>query len=54
VRRYLHGLASNRDDDGKPKRPLVRIIQRPVDSERNTSNVYVLLVPWADGRVVQQ
>ena len=29
VRRYLHWLASDQDDDGQPKQPLVRIIERP-------------------------
>lgn len=47
VRRYLHWLAADHDDDGRPKPTLVRIIQRPVAGGRNTSNVYVLLVPWA-------
>ena len=47
VRRYLHWLASDHDEDGQAKQPLVRIIERPIDGERNTSNVYVLLVPWA-------
>jgi hypothetical protein len=47
VRRYLHWLAADHDDDGRPKPSLVRIIQRPVVGGRNTSNVYVLLVPWA-------
>jgi len=54
VRRYLHWLASDHDEDGQPKQPLVRIIQRPIDGERNTSNVYVLLVPWAQGGDVQR
>ena len=47
VRRYLHWLAADHDDDGRPKPSLVRIIQRPVAGGRNTSNIYVLLVPWA-------
>src|SRR5947209_16021992 len=46
VRRYLHWLAGGVDDQGAPKQPLVRIIQRRVPGQRNTSNVYVLLVPW--------
>ena len=54
VRRYLHWLASDHDEDGQAKEPLVRIIQRPIDGERNTSNVYVLLVPWAQGGDVQR
>ncbi|MDQ6674821.1 MAG: helix-turn-helix domain-containing protein [Chloroflexota bacterium] len=47
VRRYLHGLTSDHDDKGVPKQPLIRIIHRPIAGDRNTSNVYVLLVPWA-------
>jgi hypothetical protein len=54
VRRYLHGLASDKDEHGQPKPPLVRIIQRPVAGQRHTSNVYVLLVPWADAALVQR
>jgi len=48
VRYHLAWLASDQDDDGQPKTPLLQIITRPVDSERNTSNVYVLRVPWAE------
>jgi hypothetical protein len=41
-------LAGGRQDDGgHPKQPLVTIIERRIDSDRNTSNVYVLHVPWA-------
>ena len=47
VRRHLHWLASDRDDAGEPKAPLVGIIERPVAGSRHTSNVYVLRVPWA-------
>jgi hypothetical protein len=54
VRRYLHWLASDQDESGQPRQPLVRIIQRRVAGERNTSNVYVLLVPWADATEVQR
>jgi hypothetical protein len=54
VRRYLHWLAADQDETGHPKRPLVRIIQRRVAGARNTSNVYVLLVPWADEAAVQR
>jgi hypothetical protein len=52
VRRHLHWLASDRDDDGRPKQPLLTIIERRVDADRNTSNVYVLHVPWARPRQV--
>ena len=47
VRRHLHWLASDQDDDGRPKQPLVTIVERRVEADRNTSNVYVLHVPWA-------
>ena len=47
VRRHLHWLASDRDEDGRAKQPLLTIIERRVDADRNTSNVYVLHVPWA-------
>lgn len=50
VRRHLHWLASDVDDDGNPKAPLMTIVERRIDAERNTSNVYVLHVPWAQAR----
>jgi hypothetical protein len=46
VRRYLHWAAASQDERGDPKHALVRIIERPNAGARNTSNVYVLLVPW--------
>jgi hypothetical protein len=54
VRRYLHALASDQDDTGQTRKPLIRIIQRPVAGDRNTSNVYVLLVPWAADQDVRR
>ena len=54
VRRYLRQLASDWIDNGEARRSLVRIIQRPMVGGRNTSNVYVLLVPWAEPATVQQ
>jgi hypothetical protein len=53
VRRYLHWLASDHDDHGGTRPPFVRIIQRPIAGDRNTSNVYVVLVPWANASDVQ-
>jgi hypothetical protein len=47
VRRHLHWLASDGTDDGEPRRPLLRIVERPVTRDRHTSNVYVIRVPWA-------
>ena len=54
VRRHLHSLASGQDDKQQPIAPLLRIIQRPITGDRNTLNVYVLLVPWADALAVQR
>src|SRR5919199_2838327 len=53
VRYHLAWLASDQDEDGQPKTPLLQIIERPVDGERNTSNVYVLQVPWAEPEEVR-
>jgi len=47
VRRHLHWLAATEDEDGQSKQPLVTIIERRIGKDRNTSNVYVLHVPWA-------
>lgn len=47
VRYHLRWLASDRDEDGSPKRPLLAIVERRISGERNTSNVYVVRVPWA-------
>jgi len=47
VRRHLHWLASELDDEGSPKPPLLTIVERRIGTDRNTSNVYVLHVPWA-------
>jgi hypothetical protein len=54
VRRHLHWLAAAEDDDGRSKQPLVTIIERRIGSDRNTSNVYVLHVPWARRTDVQR
>src|ERR671939_84874 len=53
VRRPLHWLTSDQDDDGQPKPPLLEIIERPVCGSRHTSNVYVLRVPWAEPDAVR-
>jgi hypothetical protein len=47
VRRHLHWLAAPEDENGQAKQALVTIIERRIGSDRNTSNVYVLHVPWA-------
>src|SRR3954451_12798829 len=48
VRYHLAALAADHDESGQERAPLLRIIERRVDVGRNTSNVYVLRVPWAD------
>ena len=47
VRYHLEALARDRDDQGGPRAPLLSIIERRVAADRNTSNVYVICVPWA-------
>src|SRR5919199_3513477 len=54
VRYHLQWLASNSDDDGQPKRPLVVRVERRVASQRNTSNVYILAVPWQELNAVRR
>lgn len=46
VRYHLRWLASDRGDRGQPKQPLVVRVERRISSQRNTSNVYILAVPW--------
>jgi hypothetical protein len=46
VRYHLQWLASDRDDNGQPKQSLIVRLERRIASQRNTSNVYVLAVPW--------
>jgi hypothetical protein len=53
VRYHLDCLARDHDEHGRAREPLVSIIQRPVSGGRNTSNVYVLRVPWADSELVR-
>src|SRR5438876_1845068 len=53
VRYHLAALASDRDDRGQPQEPVLRIVERRVACDRNTSNVYVLRVPWASEDVVR-
>jgi Helix-turn-helix domain len=53
TRYHLAWLASERDEHGRPKQPLLDVIERPVDGQRSTSNVYVLRVPWADPAAVR-
>jgi hypothetical protein len=54
VRYHLQWLASDLDDSGQPKRPLVMRVERRVASRRNTSNVYVLAVPWQEPNLVRR
>jgi hypothetical protein len=53
VRYHLEALARGYDNDGDPWQPIVTIIERRVAGDRNTSNVYVLRVPWADAETVR-
>jgi hypothetical protein len=53
VRYHLQWLAGDRDDTGQPKRPLVIRIERRISSQRNTSNVYILAVPWQEPNAVR-
>jgi hypothetical protein len=53
VRYHLEALARDRDDQGAPRAPLLSIIERRVAADRNTSNVYVICVPWAMPDVVR-
>ena len=53
VRYHLEALARDRDDQGDPRAPLLSIIERRVAADRNTSNVYVICVPWAVPDVVR-
>ena len=46
VRYHLCWLASEHDDKQQPKRPLVVRVERRITSQRNSSNVYILAVPW--------
>jgi hypothetical protein len=46
VRYHLRWLASERDDKQQPKQPLVVRVERRITSQRNSSNVYILAVPW--------
>ena len=54
VRYHLQWLASDRNDNGQPKRPLVVRIERRLTSQRNTSNVYILAVPWQQPDAVRR
>ena len=48
VRYHLNALARDHDDHDGPQEPIINIIERRVAGDRNTSNVYVLRVPWTD------
>jgi hypothetical protein len=53
VRYHLDLLARHHDATGAPCEPVVSIIERRIAGDRNTSNVYVLRVPWADALIVR-
>ncbi len=46
VRYHPRWLATERDDEQEPKRPLVVRVERRITSQRNSRNVYVLAVSW--------
>jgi len=55
VRYHLQGLTADQLD--KPDRnpgPLLLRIERPIRAGRNTSNVYVMRVPWAEPTAVRR
>ena len=53
VRYHLECLARDHDEHGQASVPLLTIIERRVAGDRNTSNVYVIRVPWASLEVVR-
>jgi IS5 family transposase len=53
VRYHLATLASDHDERGHRKEPVLRIVERRVACDRNTSNVYVIRVPWASQDIVR-
>ena len=53
VRYHLECLARDCDEHGQVCVPLLSIIERRIAGDRNTSNVYVIRVPWASPEVVR-
>jgi hypothetical protein len=53
VRYHLECLARDRDEQDQVCVPLLSIIERRVAGDRNTSNVYLIRVPWASPEVVR-
>jgi hypothetical protein len=55
VRYHLQGLTADELDAPDPNPgPLLLRIERPIRAGRNTSNVYVLRVPWAEPSAVRR
>src|SRR5437899_1595487 len=55
VRYHLHGLTADElDGPDRNPGPLLLRIERPIRAGRNTSNVYVLRVPWAEPAAVRR
>ena len=54
VRYHLGWLASDRDEHGQPKQPLLIRVERRIATQRNTSNVYILAVPWQQPDAVRR
>jgi len=53
VRYHLEALTGDHDDRGQPRAALLSIIERRIAADRNTSNVYVIRVPWVAPEVVR-
>jgi len=53
VRYHLEALTGDHDDRGQPRAALLSIIERRIATDRNTSNVYVIRVPWVAPEVVR-
>jgi hypothetical protein len=55
VRYHLHGLTADElDGPDRNPGPLLLRIERPIRAGRNTSNVYVLRVPWGEPAAVRR
>jgi hypothetical protein len=56
VRYHLRALASSQDSGYRKaeQKPLLQRIERRLRADRNTSNVYILCVPWADPAAIRR
>jgi hypothetical protein len=53
VRYHLAELAGEAVQRDEQRQPILRIVERRVACDRNTSNVYVIRVPWASQDIVR-